>query len=1285
MDVSPHSSVDSKDKDGGDDIIIHSSDLTYPSQIKYKGSSSKDIDQVSEEVSLFGNTKAYYDSKITDKDTVPYSYSDVNYEDQDADNDLFPKLQSISYQNNSTQFQHQQQAQRQQGQKNNRNKKRGSTSSYFYKEKRKNNTNGLEDSGMANRSAKSPKDRTHSMNTTNDSYYYHSSYNKNSSTHNNNNDHLDDHSNAGPFTNKDTTPDYPESISDSIVGQMLHKYQYDNLINNRVNVNGMTANNDYDDNSKFHLLKIYDNLLKNKNFEKYNTNKSHLNDQSDFQKYDYSIWKQNKIMNILDKHNYAGNNSNSYNNSNNYGGSNDNNENKSNENNSNTFNNRLNKNQLKIISENELLNDYVSPEELTHQKDRNSNRAGNSNGVLNSIKHRVSQFKNNIGNHSVISKSTNNNLDPLRSRSPAIELENLRSNPNSISQRTNNNSSNKNNTSSKKDNNGVIFSDIASPKTTNSNVYFGSDVYDNGEDIIFSNRDNIDYSCRRVPNDLYDDEEEEEEGDSYFEEDEDEYDDEDDDEDDDNTSEYDIDNSTSDGRGRYNNYTIGDDDATSHNIDEDYDANLNAFHNNGNGNYDCFDIDHDDIEQDDDDQNSYNPYNFKFNKTSHNQKSIHNKNTRSKRKRNRISKRVSKSDPFADSAAASTSSDSKYGNQFGTWVSNILHLRSPTFGLSSGGGGGRNNSGGHKNRYRRRRYEIQRKLKVRHLHQIALGATLGVGLLLSSGKAFSIAGPLGCLLGFIFAGLIVLATMLSFCEMITLIPLAGGVSGIASRFVDDAFGFSLGSIYWFSYTIGFPTEITAASIMLSYYPNLEIPGPNTAGWITLFLCISVIINLFDIRVYGEVEYYSTVIKLLFLLGMMIYMIILNAGGSPPLHVKTGFKYWDYDDSNFKLNMIYGPFRPTFDVTDVGLGALKGLGGSSGRFCQFLVASVVAAYAYVGTEIILIAGGESRNPRVAIPNATRNIYWRILIFYILAIFIIGLNIYSGDPRLLRYFSPEDTPKLNSTETAMLNEIIAVNGGNNCDTNLLTWGGFSNGNQSPWVIAIQNASLCEFSGIVNGFLVYFALTAGTSQLYASSRTLYYLSIQGKAPEIFSTCSKRGVPYMSVLFTGSIGALAYLSVQNNTALVFERLLSICATTGLIVWSGMCLSFIRFYHGLKFRPDIISRNDENYPYRSPFQPYLAYFGMIGAIILVLSSGFVVFTKGNWSTVYFFSCYGSLILFILCYVCYKILKRTKIHRLDQVDLDSGRREIDRIIWEEDRHYSSNFKEILAKLATLIF
>ncbi|GME83988.1 unnamed protein product [Ambrosiozyma monospora] len=190
------------------------------------------------------------------------------------------------------------------------------------------------------------------------------------------------------------------------------------------------------------------------------------------------------------------------------------------------------------------------------------------------------------------------------------------------------------------------------------------------------------------------------------------------------------------------------------------------------------------------------------------------------------------------------------------------------------------------------RNQIQRKLKVRHLQQIALGGTLGVGLLLSSGKAFTIAGPLGCLLGFTIAGLIVLATMLSFCEMVTLIPLCGGVSGVSSRFVDDAFGFALGVSYWVSYALTMPTEIVAASIMLSYYPELKIPGGSTAGWITLFLGITVLINLFDIRVYGEFEYFSTLIKVLVLIILMIYMIVLNTGGVAPYHDHIGFRYWD---------------------------------------------------------------------------------------------------------------------------------------------------------------------------------------------------------------------------------------------------------------------------------------------------------------------------------------------------------------------------------------------------------
>ncbi len=572
-------------------------------------------------------------------------------------------------------------------------------------------------------------------------------------------------------------------------------------------------------------------------------------------------------------------------------------------------------------------------------------------------------------------------------------------------------------------------------------------------------------------------------------------------------------------------------------------------------------------------------------------------------------------------------------------------------------------------------YQIQRKLKLRHLHQIALGGTLGVGLLLSSGKAFSIAGPLGCLLGFIIAGIIVLSTMLSFCEMVTLIPLCGGVSGVSARFVDDAFGFALGVSYWFSYMIGMPTEITAASIMLSFYSNLNIPGPQTAAWISLFLIFATFVNLCDIKVYGEFEYYSTVIKLLFILALMIYMVVLNCGGSSPFHKKIGFHYWNSADSDLSHFITFGPFRPTFDVNDNGLGSLDGIGGAKGRLCQVITATAVAAYAYVGTEIVIIAGSEARNPRRAIPSATRNIYWRILFFYILSIFVVGLNIYSGDPRLLRYFSGGSYKANESLQNYVIDNV----GGNVCTTHLLTWAGFSNGNQSPFIIAIQSAGMCTFAAVANAFLLYFAVTAATSQLYASSRTLYFMSIQGKAPKIFSVCTKNGVPYASVLFTALFGSLAYLSVNHNTALVFERLLSICSSTGLLVWSGMCLSFIRFFYGLSLRPDIINRDDENYPYKSPFQPYLAYFGMIAGFSIVILSGFLVFLRGSWSSANFISSYGSLFLFILCYVVYKVFRRTKIHRLDQLDLDSGRREIDRIIWEDEQNYVSNFKEIIHK------
>lgn len=561
------------------------------------------------------------------------------------------------------------------------------------------------------------------------------------------------------------------------------------------------------------------------------------------------------------------------------------------------------------------------------------------------------------------------------------------------------------------------------------------------------------------------------------------------------------------------------------------------------------------------------------------------------------------------------------------------------------------------------KYHLQRKLAKPQIQMIALGGTLGVGLFLNSGKAFSIGGPLGCFLGFFISGSIVLATMLSFAEMSTLIPTTSSISGLASRFVEDAFGFALGWCYFISFAIAMPSEVCAGTIMLSYYQYLNVPSASTAGFISLFLCAIVSVNLFDVRFYGNIEYGVSFFKVIVCAVLICTMLAIN------IQQHYGFLYWNPATSTEWET--HGPFRPTFDLNDVGTGALNGIGGALGRLLGTISSVLISSYAYTGSEIGFVASMECKNPRKALPSVTKRVFGRIVILYLLSIFLVGLNMYSGDPRLLRYYQP--TRAKAEIPQAYI-EAIETTCPSNFDLNQ------TNGNQSPWTIALQSAGYCTFSNVLDSIFVVFAVSAGSAHLYVSSRTLYSMATQKKAPSIFTKCTKSGVPYLSVLFSASFGLLAYLSVSDSAMTVFQDFVNISAATAMLMWAGMCLSFLRFYYGLKLRPDIISRDDSSYPYRSPLQPFLAIYGLFGSMLIVLLMGFVVFLKGYWDTKTFFTSYGALIMFVICYAGYKIFRSSKIHRLDQLDLDSGRREIDRIIWEEDQYYISSIKEMFKKV-----
>lgn len=583
---------------------------------------------------------------------------------------------------------------------------------------------------------------------------------------------------------------------------------------------------------------------------------------------------------------------------------------------------------------------------------------------------------------------------------------------------------------------------------------------------------------------------------------------------------------------------------------------------------------------------------------------------------------------------------------------------------------------------------LHRSLGMRHLQMISLGATIGVGIFLNCGRTFSISGPLGAFLGFFIAACMLIGTLLCFAEIIAVIPLNVGISGVISRFISDAFGFSVSWCYFFSYVVAFPAELLASVLLLSYYDSFENLINNNSKLAGVFIALTVIIiflNLLDVRVYAEIEYIASIFKVLVISAMVITMILINCGVRAEKGDKNkyiGFKYWDRHKSP-KKNITYGPFRPTFDLSDLGTGALKGIGGFGGVILSIIASVNVSAYAYIGSEIGFIAAAESKITfRRSIPSVTKRIFIRVILFYLLSIFVLGLNIYAGDPRLLRYSATQ--PSFNDIYTNY-KKIVDELGGMQCSNAFQSNQALyfaENANQSPWIIALTTFNFCTLSSIFNALFVAIGLFAASSQLYAGSRILYSLALQEKAPVLFATCNSFGVPYLSVLFCGGFGFLSLLALHLETSNAFDNLVTIGTQGSILMWFAMNLAFYRFYHALKLRSDVVSRDSKEYPYRSPFQPYLSIMGMILTGLLLLFSGFQNCIQ--WNTVSFITSYCCLLVFFILFLGFAIFRYANVWKLEEIDLDTGRRELDREIWVEDRDYLPTFRELLVKILSYV-
>ncbi|MFE0507014.1 amino acid permease [Peribacillus butanolivorans] len=469
--------------------------------------------------------------------------------------------------------------------------------------------------------------------------------------------------------------------------------------------------------------------------------------------------------------------------------------------------------------------------------------------------------------------------------------------------------------------------------------------------------------------------------------------------------------------------------------------------------------------------------------------------------------------------------------------------------------------------------ELKRGLKSRHLTMISIGGAIGTGLFLSSGAAIHTAGPGGALLAYALVGAMVYFVMTSLGELAAFMPTSGSFSTYGTKFVDPAFGFALGWTYWFNWSMTIAAELAASTMIMKFW----FPNSPSLLWSSSFLVLIFLLNYLSVKGYGEGEYWFSFIKvtaIVIFIIVGILMIVGIMGGEA-----VGFKNFTVDDAPFP-------------------------GGFMGVFIVF----IAAGFSFQGTEIVGVAAGESEDPAKNIPKAIKSVFWRILLFYVLAIFVIGL--------LIPY-----------TSHSLQGDNVMV---------------------SPFTLIFEKAGVAFAASLMNAVILTAVLSAGNSSLYASTRMLYSMAKDGQAPRIFAKLNKRGVPVAGMILTCAIGMLAFSASIFGDGKVYIWLMNAIGITGFIFWLGISISHYRF------RKAYIAQGHslEKLPYKALWFPIGPIFAIVIGLIVILSQNFQAFFSDHidWGSV--IAAYLGIPLFLGLWFGYKLVRKTKFVKLEEVEFD---------------------------------
>lgn len=454
--------------------------------------------------------------------------------------------------------------------------------------------------------------------------------------------------------------------------------------------------------------------------------------------------------------------------------------------------------------------------------------------------------------------------------------------------------------------------------------------------------------------------------------------------------------------------------------------------------------------------------------------------------------------------------------------------------------------------------QLKRQLNSKQLSMIAIGGSIATGLFLATGLAIHQAGALGALIAYGLMGIMVYFLMTSLGEISAKHPSTGSFYLYGEKFVSPSFGFALGVNYWFNWAITLAAELAASAMVMKFW----FPHSHAVTWSVIFLSALFLMNIFSVKLFGKTEYWLSWLKILVIIFFVITGLALVfgfIGDKAP-----GFDNWLNPDTAFH-------------------------GGGLAILGVFLV----AGFSFQGSELVGVAAGESENPKTMIPKAIKSIFWRIILFYMATIFIIGLLI------------PYSSHQLLQTDIA----------------------------SSPFTIIFKQAGLWHAASFVNLTILIAILSAGNSSMYASSRMLWYMAKRNDLPRVFGRLNKKGAPYVALIATALIGMLAFLSSRFGGGKVYVWLISASGLSGFITWFGIALCHYRFRKNYIRQGGAIN----DLPYRAKLFPFGPIFALLLCVLVIVGQDFQDLLKAPIDWQGMIITYLGLALFILLWLAHKL------------------------------------------------